>query len=196
MGEISPFVLFLGSIFTGNMVLSYFLGMCSFISVSKEIKTANGLGMAVIFVMTVTTAINHVVYHNLLVPFGLEYLTYIVFIIVIAAFVQVLEMIIDRFSPTLYMNLGIFLPLITVNCAILGIALFMVVRNYGLIQSIFFGLGSGVGWWLAIVALAAIRMRIREQDIPVPLRGAGITLIIIGIMALAFIGFSGVFKLQ
>lgn len=184
------------AVFTSNMVLSNFLGMCSFISVSKELKTANGLGLAVTFVMTITSVLNYIVYYYILVPLGLEYLIYIVFIIVIAAFVQLLEMIIDRISPALYINLGIFLPLITVNCAILGGALFLIIRNYSLIQSLTFGFGSGIGWWLAIVALAAIRQRLRENDIPVALRGSGITLIIIGIMALAFIGFSGVLRVQ
>lgn len=193
---INPFVLMLAAVFTSNMVLSNFLGMCSFISVSKELKTANGLGLAVTFVMTITSVLNYIVYYYILVPLGLEYLIYIVFIIVIAAFVQLLEMIIDRISPALYINLGIFLPLITVNCAILGGALFLIIRNYSLIQSLTFGFGSGIGWWLAIVALAAIRQRLRENDIPVALRGSGITLIIIGIMALAFIGFSGVLRVQ
>ncbi|HCZ06364.1 MAG: Na+-transporting NADH:ubiquinone oxidoreductase subunit [Thermotogota bacterium] len=193
---INPFVLMFAAVFTSNMVLSNFLGMCSFISVSKELKTANGLGLAVTFVMTITSVLNYIVYYYILVPLGLEYLIYIVFIIVIAAFVQLLEMIIDRISPALYINLGIFLPLITVNCAILGGALFLIIRNYSLIQSLTFGFGSGIGWWLAIVALAAIRQRLRENDIPVALRGSGITLIIIGIMALAFIGFSGVLRVQ
>jgi len=193
---VNPIVLMLAAVFTSNMVLSNFLGMCSFISVSKELKTANGLGLAVTFVMTFTSVLNYMVYYYILVPLGLEYLIYIVFIIVIAAFVQLLEMIIDRVSPTLYINLGIFLPLITVNCAILGGALFLIIRNYSLIQSLTFGFGSGIGWWLAIIALAAIRQRLREDDMPTALRGSGITLIIIGIMALAFIGFSGVLRVQ
>lgn len=159
MPEISPFVLFFASIFTSNILLSNFLGMCSFISVSKDYKSSNGLGMAVTFVLTITTAVNWLVYNYILEPFGLEYLRYIVFIIVIAAVVQILEMIIERVSENLYMALGIFLPLITVNCAILGVALFMQLRDYSFIQSIIFGLGSGLGWWLAIMALAAIRKK-------------------------------------
>ncbi|HRR44392.1 MAG TPA: Rnf-Nqr domain containing protein [Mesotoga sp.] len=170
--------------------------MCSFISVSKDIKTANGLGMAVTFVLTLTSVLNHLVYYYILVPLELVYLRYIVFIVVIAAFVQFLEMVIDRFSPSLYMNLGIFLPLITVNCAILGGVLFMIIRDYNLIQSLFFGFGSGAGWWLAIVALSTMRMRLREKDIPPQLVGPGLTMIIIGIMALAFLGFSGMVPVQ
>ena len=178
------------------MVLTNFLGMCSFISISSDIKTANGLGMAVTFVLTLTSVLNYFVYYNILVPLKLEYLRYIVFIVVIAAFVQLLEMLIDRFSPALYISLGIFLPLITVNCAILGGVLFMIIRDYSLIQSLFFGFGSGAGWWLAIVALAAIRGRLKDKDLPPQLVGPGITMIIIGLMALAFIGFSGMVPVQ
>ncbi|HOO75243.1 MAG TPA: Rnf-Nqr domain containing protein, partial [Tepiditoga sp.] len=168
----------------------------SFISVSKDIKSSNGLGMAVTFVMTITTALNWIVYKYLLIPFNIEYLKYIVFIIVIAAVVQILEMIIERVSMNLYMALGIFLPLITVNCAILGVALFMQLRNYNLIQSVFFGFGSGLGWWLAIMALAAIRKKVDKAPVPAALKGPGITLIIIGFMAMAFIGFSGMLSVQ
>jgi len=193
---LNPFVIMIAAALTSNMVLSNFLGMCSFISVSKDIKTANGLGMAVTFVLTLTSVLNYIVYYYILVPLNLVYLRYIVFIIVIAAFVQFLEMVIDRFSPTLYMNLGIFLPLITVNCAILGGVLFMIIREYSLIQSLFFGFGSGAGWWLAIVALSAMRMRLREKDLPPQLVGPGTTMIIIGIMALAFMGFSGMLPVQ
>ncbi|MCP5465274.1 MAG: NADH:ubiquinone reductase (Na(+)-transporting) subunit E [Thermotogae bacterium] len=194
--DINPFVLFFASIFTSNILLSNFLGMCSFISVSKDIKSSNGLGMAVTFVMTITTALNWIVYKYLLIPFNIEYLKYIVFIIVIAAVVQILEMIIERVSMNLYMALGIFLPLITVNCAILGVALFMQLRNYNLIQSVFFGFGSGLGWWLAIMALAAIRKKVDKAPVPAALKGPGITLIIIGFMAMAFIGFSGMLSVQ
>jgi len=194
--DINPFVLFFASIFTSNILLSNFLGMCSFISVTKDIKSSNGLGMAVTFVMTITTALNWIVYKYLLIPFNIEYLKYIVFIIVIAAVVQILEMIIERVSMNLYMALGIFLPLITVNCAILGVALFMQLRNYNLIQSVFFGFGSGLGWWLAIMALAAIRKKVDKAPVPAALKGPGITLIIIGFMAMAFIGFSGMLSVQ
>ncbi|ODN31308.1 electron transport complex protein RnfA [Fervidobacterium thailandense] len=196
MPEINPFLLFFASIFTSNILLTNFLGMCSFISISRDLSSSNGLGMAVTMVMTVTTALNWIVEKYILTPFGLGYLRYIVYIIVIAAVVQMLEMIIDRVSPNLYMVLGIFLPLITVNCAILGVALFMQLRNYSFVQSVFFGLGSGLGWWLAIVLLAAIRKRVDNAPVPAPLRGIGITLITIGIMAMAFMGFAGMIKVQ
>ncbi|MDW7672112.1 MAG: RnfABCDGE type electron transport complex subunit A [Bacillota bacterium] len=196
MPEINPFVIFMASIFTNNMILANFLGMCSFIAVSKEIKTAWGLGQAVTFVLTGTSIINYLIYHYILVPFGLEYLRFIVFIILIAAFVQLVEMIVERYVPTLYYSLGIFLPLITVNCAILGVSLFMIIRDYSLLQSTAFGIGSGIGWTLAIVALAGIRQKIKNAPVPKGLEGAGITLIITGLMALAFIGFSGLVIIQ
>jgi len=154
MENLSPWVIFFASIFTGNILLTFFLGMCSFLSVSKQVKTALGLGLAVTFVLTVTSALNYVVFYYILKPLGIEYLLYIAFIVVIAGVVQLLEMIIERFSEVLYINLGIFLPLITVNCAILGAALFMVIRKYTFIQSVLFGAGSGLGWLLAILALS------------------------------------------
>ncbi len=193
---INAFILFFAAIFTSNILLTNFLGMCSFISVSKDFKSSNGLGMAVTLVMTLTTAVNWVVLHSVLIPLHLEYLRYIVFIIVIAAVVQILEMVIDRLSPSLYISLGIFLPLITVNCAILGVALFMQLRQYSFFQSVLFGAGSGIGWWLAILLLAAIRKRIDKNPIPPALQGPGITLITIGIMAMAFIGFAGMLSVQ
>lgn len=196
MDGINPFVILLASIFTNNMILSNFLGMCSFIAVSNEIKTSLGLGQAVTFVLGATSILNYLIYHYLLVPYNLEYLRFIVFIITIAAFVQLVEMVIEKYTPTLYYSLGIFLPLITVNCAILGVSLFMIIRDYTLIQSFFFGIGSGLGWTLAIVALAGIRQKIKNAPIPKGLQGPGIALIITGIMALAFIGFSGVVKIQ
>lgn len=190
---ISPFVIFLASLFTSNMVLANFLGMCSFISISSEYKTASGLGKAVALVIMFTTIINWIVYHFVVVPLGLDYLRYLVFIIVIAATVQIIEMAMDRYLPDLHMKLGIFLPLITVNCAVLGVSLFMVIRNYGFWQSLFFGLGSGLGWWLAISALAAIREKMAGNQLPPGLEGPAITFIITGLMALAFVGFSGIF---
>ncbi len=196
MTEIHPLVIFFASIFTSNMIFSNFLGMCSFIAVSKEIETATGLGIAVTFVLTVTTILNYFVYHYLLIPFGLDYLRFIVFILVIAAFVQFLEMVLERYVENLYYALGIFLPLITVNCAILGVSLFMVIRNYNFIQSAFFGLGSGLGWALAIISMAGIRSRINEAALPKGLGGPAITLIITGIMAMAFIGFSGIVQIS
>ncbi|MGE4453818.1 MAG: NADH:ubiquinone reductase (Na(+)-transporting) subunit E [Sphaerochaeta sp.] len=186
-----PFTVFFASIFTGNILLSNYLGMCSFLSVSKELKTSTGLGMAVIFVMATTTPLNWVVYQYLLIPFGLEYLRFIVFIIVIAAFVQLTEMTLERYSEPLYQSLGIFLPLITVNCAILGVSLFMVIREYTFLTSFLFGLGSGIGWFIAIIAMAGIRQKMKNAKIPPGLDGPGITLVIAGFMAMAFMGFSG-----
>ncbi|HZK00851.1 MAG TPA: Rnf-Nqr domain containing protein [Tissierellaceae bacterium] len=196
MVEISPFVIFIASIFTNNMILANFLGMCSFIAVSKEIPTAFGLGNAVTVVLTITTIFNYLLYYYILVPLGLEYLRFIVFIVSIAASVQLLEMILERFVPNLYYALGIFLPLITVNCAILGVSLFMIIREYNFIQSVAFSIGSGIGWMLAIVALAGMRQRLKTAPIPKGLEGAGITLIITGLMAMAFIGFSGIVQIQ
>ncbi|MCF7918764.1 MAG: NADH:ubiquinone reductase (Na(+)-transporting) subunit E [Candidatus Cloacimonetes bacterium] len=194
--EINAFVIFFAAIFTSNILLTNFLGMCSFLSVSREVESAFGLGLAVLFVMIFTTAINYAVYYLILVPFDIIYLQYIIFIIVIAAFVQLTEMILERFSPVLYYTLGIFLPLITVNCAILGVSLFMVIRQYSFLQSIAYGAGSGLGWLLAIMALAGIRQRLKIKQVPTGLQGAGITLIITGIMSLAFIGFSGIAVIQ
>lgn len=196
MIEVHPMVIFFASIFTSNMIFSNFLGMCSFIAVSKEVPTAVGLGTAVTFVLTFTTILNYFVYHYILLPFGLEYLRFIIFILIIAAFVQLIEMILERYLPNLYYALGIFLPLITVNCAILGVSLFMVIRGYNFLQTAFFGLGSGVGWALAIISMAGIRSRINENSLPAGLRGSGITLIITGIMAMAFIGFSGIVQIS
>jgi len=194
--EINPIVLLFASIFTSNILLANFLGMCSFISISKDIKSANGLGLAVTVVLTITAGLNWAVLRFILIPLNLFYLRYIVFIIVIAATVQMLEMIIDRLSPALYMSLGIFLPLITVNCAILGVALFIEIRDYNFIQSVIYGLGSGLGWWLAIMALASIRKKLEKAPVPTGLKGPGITLITIGFMAMAFIGFSGMLNVQ
>ncbi len=196
MIELNPFIIFIASIFTNNMILSNFLGMCSFIAVSSEIKTSLGLGEAVTFVLTFTTILNYFIYYNILVPLNLEYLRFIVFIITIAAFVQLVEMIVERYLPNLYYALGIFLPLITVNCAILGVSLFMVIREYTLLQSIGFSLGSGIGWTLAIVALAGVRQRLKKASVPKGLEGPGITIIVIGLMALAFVGFSGIVQIQ
>ncbi|HHV36531.1 MAG TPA: NADH:ubiquinone reductase (Na(+)-transporting) subunit E [Candidatus Cloacimonetes bacterium] len=194
--DISAFVLFWAAIFTSNILLTNFLGMCSYLSLSREMESSIGLGIAVFFVLTFTAALNWLVYHLLLVPFDLVYLQFIVFIIVIAAFVQFLELIIERYLPALYFTLGIFLPLITVNCAIFGVSLFMVIRDYSFLQTIAFAAGSGIGWLLAIMLLAAIRRKLRERMIPMGLRGAGISLIITGIMALGFVGFSGIVQIQ
>ncbi len=196
MVEINPFVILFAAIFTNNILLSNYLGMCSFLAVSREVKASYGLGFAVIFVMTATTALNWLVYFYMLVPAGLEHFWYIIFIVVIAAFVQLVEILIEKISPVLYINLGIFLPLITVNCAIMGASLFMIIRGYDFLQSVAYGFGAGVGWALAIVAMAGIRQRIARSNVPAPLAGAGIALIIAGIMSLAFMGFSGMIQVQ
>lgn len=196
MVDIHPMVIFFAAIFTNNMIFSNFLGMCSYIAVSKEIPTSLGLGEAVTFVLACTTVINYLIYHYILVPFGLEFLRFIIFIISIAAFVQLLEMILERYLPNLYYALGIFLPLITVNCAILGVSLFMIIRNYTFMQSLTFSIGSGIGWTLAIVALAGIRQKIKLDSVPRGLQGPGIALITTGLMALAFMGFSGIVQIQ
>jgi Na+-transporting NADH:ubiquinone oxidoreductase subunit E len=183
--------IFLASVFTSNILLTNYLGMCSFLAVSREVRTSVGLGAAVVFVMAATSVLNYLVYYYVLIPLHLTHFRFIVFIIVIAAFVQIVEMIIERVSEPLYAALGIFLPLITVNCAILGASLFMIIREYTFAQSFFYGVGSGVGWMLAILAMAGIRQNMKRSKIPKGLEGAGITLIIAGIMALAFMGFSG-----
>ena len=190
------FLIFFASIFTQNVVLTYFLGICPFVAVSKEISTAFGMGMAVIFVMFMTMGLNWPLYHLVLVRFHVEYLQFLVFIMVIATFVQIVEIFIDRYSPILYVSLGVFLPLITVNCAILGISLFSVIRNYSYPQSIAFALGSGIGWTLAIIAMAGIRQKLQFSNIPDGLKGPGITMIIAGIMAMAFMGFAGMVNIQ
>lgn len=192
---LSVLLVFISAAFTNNILLARFLGMCSCLGVSKKVDTSFGLGLAVIFVTTLTAALNYLVYKYLLVPLHLEYLRLITFIIIIAAFVQFVEMVIERLSPVLYNALGIFLPLITVNCAILGVSLFMLNKPYNFFQTVAFGFGSGVGWFVAITLIGGIREKVNEKALPKGLEGPGITLIIIGIMALAFIGFSGMVKL-
>ncbi|MBF8999351.1 MULTISPECIES: NADH:ubiquinone reductase (Na(+)-transporting) subunit E [Vibrio] len=186
------------SIFIENMALSFFLGMCTFLAVSKKVKTSFGLGIAVTVVLTISVPVNNLVYNLLLKPgalgegIDLSFLNFITFIGVIAALVQILEMILDRFFPPLYNALGIFLPLITVNCAIFGGVSFMVQRDYNFGESVVYGFGSGVGWMLAIVALAGIREKMKYSDVPPGLRGLGITFITAGLMAIGFMSFSGV----
>jgi Na+-transporting NADH:ubiquinone oxidoreductase subunit E len=187
----SLFAIVLTAALTNNILLGKFLGMCSFLSCSKQISTALGLGVAVTFVLTGTIIVNYFVYHYLLVPLGIEHLMLIIFIAVIAGCVQFVEMFIERFSPRLYYALGIFLPLIAVNCAILGASLFMVIDQYSLLETLAFGFGSGIGWLLAIVLLAGLRKRMGYSDPPGPFRGVAITMIVTGIMALAFMGFGG-----
>ncbi|MFA0195574.1 NADH:ubiquinone reductase (Na(+)-transporting) subunit E [Vibrio artabrorum] len=186
------------SIFIENMALSFFLGMCTFLAVSKKVKTSFGLGIAVVVVLTIAVPVNNLVYTHILKEnalvegVDLSFLNFIAFIGVIAALVQILEMVLDRFFPPLYNALGIFLPLITVNCAIFGGVSFMVTRDYNFAESVVYGFGSGVGWMLAIVALAGIREKMKYSDVPPGLRGLGITFITVGLMALGFMSFSGV----
>jgi Na+-transporting NADH:ubiquinone oxidoreductase subunit E len=197
--------IFVKSIFVENMIFAYFLGMCSYLAVSKKVSTGVGLGAAVIFVLGITVPVNYLL-ENYVLKEGalswlgpqfeevdLSFLSFIMFIAVIASLVQLVEMIVEKFAPALYSALGIFLPLIAVNCSILGGSLFMQERNYNSIgEATVFGLGSGVGWFLAIVAIAAIREKIRYSDIPAPLRGLGITFIVTGLMGIAFMAFMGI----
>lgn len=188
---------FIKAAFVENMILAYFLGMCSFLAVSKSVKTAVGLGAAVIFVLGITAPINWIIYENLLKETGLfgvdlTFLTFIVFIAVIASMVQLVEMVVENFFPALYIALGIFLPLITVNCSILGGSLFMVSREYEFGKATVFGLGSGFGFFLAIVAIAAIREKLRYAKVPPALQGLGLAFIITGLMGIAFMGFMGI----
>lgn len=192
------------AIFVENMALAFFLGMCSFLAVSKKVNTAIGLGGAVIFVLTITVPMNNLMYQYLLqdgalawispelAQYDLSFLGFLCYIGTIAAIVQIVEMALDRYVPALYNALGIFLPLIAVNCAILGASLFMVERDYTLAESTVFGLGSGIGWALAIVALASIRERMKYSNVPAGLRGLGMTFIVTGLMAIGFMAFAGV----
>jgi Na+-transporting NADH:ubiquinone oxidoreductase subunit E len=191
------------SIFIDNMIFAYFLGMCSFLAVSKKVKTAFGLGIAVVFVLGITVPINWLIQKYLLSSgaltwisqnFGsvdLGFLQFIVFISVIAAMVQLTEMAVEKFSPALYGTLGIFLPLIAVNCSILGGALFMVGRDYDFAEATVYGIGSGIGWMLAIVALAGVREKMKYSNVPGPLKGLGITFILVGLMSFGFLSFLG-----
>lgn len=197
MSQIDMPTLFFAAIFTNNILLTNFLGLCPYIAISKNMNSAAGLGIAVIFVMTCTAALNHTIYYQVLIPLHLEHFQFIIFIVVIAAFVQLVEMTIDRYFPALYQVLGIFLPLITVNCAILGASLFMIIRDYTLLQSIGYGAGSGTGWLIAITLVGAIREKIQSTGkLPKGLEGPGITLIITGLLSLAFTAFSGLIKIQ
>ena len=185
-------VVFIAASITNNFVLTYFLGICPFIGVSNRIESAAGLGIATTFVMTLAATVTWLIYHYVLVKFNLVFLQYVTFIMVIASLVQFVEMFIRKTSPQLYKALGIFLPLITTNCAILGLTLFMVLRNYGFLEAIIFGLGAGVGFTLALVIMAGIREELFYADVPEPLKGTGITLIVAGMLALAFMGFGGI----
>ncbi|QJD70511.1 NADH:ubiquinone reductase (Na(+)-transporting) subunit E [Marinobacterium sp. LSUCC0821] len=190
------------AIFVENMALAFFLGMCTFLAISKKVQTALGLGISVVVVLAITTPVNNLLYNHLLregalawagyPEVDLSFLGYISYIGVIAAIVQILEMFLDKFVPSLYNALGVFLPLITVNCAIMGAALFMVERDYTFSESVVYGTGAGVGWALAITALAGIREKLKYSDVPPGLRGLGITFITVGLMSLGFMSFSGV----
>ena len=189
--------IFIKSAFIENLALAYFLGMCSYLAVSKTVKTAFGLGLAVIFVLGITMPINWVIYNVLLADTGilgtdLTFLRLILFIAVIASMVQLVEMVIEKFSPALYNSLGIFLPLITVNCAILGGSLFMVSKEYNFSESLAFGIGGGFGWFLAIIAIAAIREKIKYSQVPPALRGLGMAFLLTGLMGLAFMSLMGI----
>ena len=191
--------LFVKSIFVDNMIFAYFLGMCSYLAVSKNVKTASGLGLAVMFVLLVTVPVNYLLNKYVLGPdaliegVDLSFLSVIIFIAVIAAIVQIVEMFVERFAPALYSALGIFLPLIAVNCAILGGALFMQQKEFANVgESAAYALGSGLGWFLAIVSLAAIREKLSYSNVPAPLKGLGITFITVGLMGIAFMAFMGI----
>jgi Na+-transporting NADH:ubiquinone oxidoreductase subunit E len=196
MSDTSAIVILIAAILTNNILLTNFLGMCSFIACSGQIRTAMGLGTAVTFVLTMTTMINYGIYHFVLVPGDLGHLQFIVFIAVIAAFVQLVEMFVERFSPKLYFALGIFLPLITVNCAILGASLFMVIRGYSFLQSVGFGFGAGVGWAVAIILMAGLRQKMRYSHVPEPFQGVPIAMIVTCVLAMAFMGFAGMVSIQ
>ncbi len=185
-------IIFISAAIVNNFVLSMFLGICPFIGVSNKISSALSMGMATTFVMTITAVASWILYFKILKPFNLEFLQIPSFILVIASLVQFVEMVIKKFSATLYRALGIFLPLITTNCAILGLALLLSMRNYNFIESIFFGLGAGVGFTLALLIMAGIREELEFADVPNPFRGAPITLITAGLLALAFMGFAGI----
>lgn len=189
-------MIFLAAVLTENIALTYLLGMCPFVALSRSLRTATGMGFAVVFVVTLTAMINWPIYHLILVPMHSELIYYIVFIIVIAGSVQLVEMIMERFFPVLQAAFGIFLPLITVNCTVLAVSLFMVLRDYSYIESIIFAFGSAVGWVLAIVIVAAIYEKLElVGDVPKGLQGPGIIMVISGIIALAFLGFAGIVRI-
>ena len=186
--------IFILAIFVNNFVLYYFLGICPFLGVSKKIDSALSMGLAVTFVMAITAVVSWMINHWILIPYGLDYLQIVSFILVIASLVQLVEMFIRKVSPPLYQALGIYLPLITTNCAIMGLALLAALKNYGFLQTVVFGTASGLGFTLAIVLMAGIREQLELADVPGPLKGAAIALVVAGIMALAFQGFSGMIQ--
>ena len=184
-------IIFISTLLINNFVLYYFLGICPFLGVSSKLESAFGMGVAVIFVMTLANTTSWLIYHLVLVKLGLTFLAYLVFILVIAVLVQIVEMFLRKYSPPLYQALGIFLPLITVNCAILGASLLMVTKNYNFIESVIYGFSGGLGFTLIICIMAGIREELEFADVPIVFRGAAITLIITGLLALTFMGFSG-----
>jgi len=197
MNTTNPLIILVASIFTHNIALVYILGMCPFIVISRNFKTAIGMGVSVVFVVTLTAIINWPIYWKILLPAKAEIISYLIFIIVIAATVQLLEMLIEKFFPPLQSSFGIFLPLITVNCIVLAVCLFMVLRKYTFVQTVFYSFGTSAGWALAIIIMAAIKEKLSlVGDIPHGLKGAGITMIIAGLMAFAFMGFAGMITLQ
>ena len=187
-----PILIFIAAAITNNFVLTYFLGICPFIGVSNKLESALGMGMATTFVMTLAGTATWLINHYLLVPFHIEFLEYVTFILTIASLVQLVEMFIKKVSPELYRALGIYLPLITTNCAILGLTLFIVLREYKFLEAIVFSFGAGVGFTLALVIMAGIREELEFADVPEPFKKTGITLIIAGLLALAFMGFGGI----
>lgn len=184
--------IFIAAIFVNNIVLSQFLGICPFLGVSKKTSTALGMGLAVMFVMTLSSIVTYLIYHNFIIKYSLEFMTTVVFILVIASLVQIVEIILRKVSPALYQALGIFLPLITTNCAVLGIALLTVQKNMGLTQSIAYSLANAMGFTLAIVLFAGMRERLAKSKLPQALQGTPIALITAGLLSMAFMGFSGV----
>jgi len=193
MGEF--FIILVSAILVNNFVLARFLGICPFLGVSKKTETALGMGMAVIFVMTLASIFTNLIYHLVLVPYGLEFLKIVSFILVIASLVQLVETVLRKVRPSLYHALGIYLPLITTNCAILGLALLNIIKQYDLVHSIVFGLGAGIGFTLALLIMSGIRERLEFADIPKPLRGVPVALIVAGLLSMAFMGFSGLVKM-
>jgi electron transport complex protein RnfA len=188
-------LIFISAAIVNNFVLSYFLGICPFVGVSKKISSAVSMGMAVTFVMTIAGVVTWLIYHLILVPAGVEVLEYVSFILVIASLVQLVEMFIKKVSKPLYDTLGIYLPLITTNCAILGLALFSVLRDYDFMENLFFALGAGAGFTLALVLMAGIREELELADVPRHFQGAGITMMVAGSLALAFMGFAGLISI-
>lgn len=194
---LNPLIILVAAVFTHNIALTYLIGMCPMLAMSRRVDTAAGMGVAVTFVLAVVGPLNWVVYRLLLVPTHSEVMSFLVFIIVIASTVQLVEMLVSRFFPALHSSFGVFLPLITVNCAVLAVSLFVVLREYSLWQTVTFSIGTGIGWGLATTIIAGIRERlVLIGDVPADLRGAGITMVIAGILALAFIGFSGMVAIQ